>query len=257
MPFADTQLTKNQPESFRKIEYLKLEQGQNIIRVLEPQALMKWTHYINRMTVACLGEDCPICEHNKKLIFENKENFRQQSGYYAKTRKYFVNVLDRTPVKICPKCGHEIKLMASPVCPSCNTLVVNVEVTLLNKVRVLSKGATLFDVLNALDMYTFNEKKEPIGITNFDIMFIVSGQGKEQKINAMPTQVMDKVTVPQEALFDLSKCLIVLTPDELISLSKGVQLRDILLARSGNKVDKEAEVVSEDITKTINEIFAN
>lgn len=233
--FFDT--TKANKESFRKTEFLDLPQGQSIIRILSgPEEAHKYyTHFIKGTYVLCLGDDCPLCKNNTKLIMENPENFRDIPGWSPKQERYAVNVLDKTPVKICANCNAEVKKIGTnfpPMCPKCNQPILTVQETPLNKVKVLAKGVTLAELLNGINASILDSEGNPIGINNFDIILYVTGTGKSQSVTPIPLPDKNEpVNVPAEAKFDLKAVSLSLTADEIAELQKGVSVKDIFAAR--------------------------
>ncbi len=60
----------------RKTEYLELVPGNSVIRIIDEDYYSVETHFINKMSVVCLGEDCPVCKNNRRLILDNPDTFR-------------------------------------------------------------------------------------------------------------------------------------------------------------------------------------
>src|SRR5689334_8544117 len=121
MPFADIEIKFNNfkgDQKFKKTEYMAVTNGVHTVRILQEQAKTKPTHFFNatKTTVLCLGDDCPICANNKKLIMQFPDNFRDQLGYNKVNYRFFVNVLDKTPAKVCTKCGKEYKDLRQTIC---------------------------------------------------------------------------------------------------------------------------------------------
>jgi len=267
MSFFDVATHKSGKPTFKKVEFLSLPIGQTTIRVLSKRDEVFHTdsHYVKGVSIKCLGEDCPICENNRRIIVENPESFRSIQGYSPKSYRFAVNVLDKSPVKICPSCGAEVKKIQNSfpaVCPDCNRPIVSVQETVLNKVKVLSKGKTLAEQLNAINDSILDQNGTPIGINNYDIVLLVSGSGREQTITPIPLPDKNDVTsVPSENLFDLSKSVVTLTVDEIMDLQKGISLRDIFAARRASNISEnltdEVKDVSAAITDKINKIFGN
>ena len=127
-----------QSTQIKRMEFLALPPGNSVIRVIDDDYVVYDSHYINGTSIACLGEDCPICKNNHRLIVENPDNFRDCRGYYPRSARYFINVLDRTVAKICPECGAEVK-QNIPTCPKCSTIITAVKAEPLNKVKILAK----------------------------------------------------------------------------------------------------------------------
>jgi len=261
MTFANTQ----KPVTFekRRTEFLDLPAGATKVRILDKAAVMKYTHFISGVSVACLAEDCPICKNNGDIIVKNKDNFREVQGYLPRTRRYFVNVLDKSLAKICPKCGKEIKQEVA-ACTECMTMLNGVERKPLNKVKILAKGVTLFEQLNAIDTNVVSgQTGVPIGINNYDVTIITTGSGKAVNYTVIPDasgnyaeEIVDDVLK-----YDVNSCIISLNPEEMLDLFRGIKLRDILLMRSKpEETEKETQPeveLSEDELKTIQSDLEN
>lgn len=241
--------------STRKTEYLALVPGNTVIRILDPDYFSVETHFINRTSVECLGDECPICKNNRKIILENPETFRDISGYSPRSRRYFVNVYDKTPAKVCPQCGAEIK-QDIPTCPSCNTIITAVERKPLDKVKVLAKGKQLFEQLIALEQVIVDETGTPRGLTNFDITLVTAGAGKTATCTPIFTgNVGAPVFVEKPDLFDLHNAVIKLSEDELHDFQSGVSLKDIFAARRLGKETSTPSATNQSAIQSAMELF--
>lgn len=254
MSFFDTSMPER--KKFAKIKFLTLTPGAHITRVLGGSA-KQFIHYIasQRVTILCLGDDCPICKANKKIMYEHPDDFVKQDGFISRQPRFFMNILDRTNGKICPECGAENKRGAnnqfSPICWSCETVISNVEIHPLDSVKVLGISKTNADFLNTFDSNTLTEAGERVGINNFDIVWtVVKGANNKNMVSPSVGAGRDVVEVPAESLFDLSQAVITLTEPEIHELLKGVSLRDIFLARRHEK-ETELGEVSEDDLKSV------
>lgn len=264
MSFANTE--KKTFTEFKKTAWLELPNGQTIIRILEDNAHEAYIHYIpsQKSSVICLGEDCPICQRNRQIIKDNPKTFRDVSTYFGRTRRYSVNVLDKTPAKVCPACQKEHKPVNGTFAIQCDCgqALVGMPATPLNKVKVLSKGVSLFDQFNELEKTQMNEAEESIPLRHFDVVLSVKGTGQDTKITAIPrmTSVGEQVLPEGEELFDLSNSGgIKLSVEEMLSVMKGVAIRDIFNARKADTADaeiKEAETEMEEIADEVNKLFA-
>lgn len=251
--FADIDTKNTNTSTFQKISFLDLQAGQHTIRLLENKSTKIYTHFLaGRTTVACLGEACPICANNKRLLVENPDNFRDIKGWSPRTERFYVNVLDKTSVKTCPSCQKEIKMFNGqfpPTC-ACGAFIHTVAEHPSNKVKVWNFGNTVGDQLNAFAKSILDANKEPVPLTNYDLNLIVTGAGKEKKTNLIPmVHLNEKVEVPADAFYDLSKAVIHLEAEELLQLQRGVSLKDIFTARKATKVEEKVESVSSDEKK--------
>jgi len=260
MTFANTE--KPNTYDTRRVEFLSLPTGPTKVRILDKEAIMKYTHFVGGVSVACLGEDCPICKNNSEIIIKDKENFRKAPGYLPRTRRYFVNVLDKSLTKICPKCGKEVKQDVA-ACPDCSTMLNDVERKPLNKVKVLAKGVTLFEQLNAIDANVVNQVGDPIGLNNYDVTIITTGTGKEVNYTVIPDASgnYSEEVVDASLKYDVNSCIITVNPEEMLDLFRGIKIRDIMLMRSKpEETEKETQPaveLSEDELKTIQDDLNN
>lgn len=275
MTFADTKSYSDNPlySTRRKVTYMELTPGVHLIRLLEDNAKRFFVHWINNTTIECLDEDCPICENNVRLMRELSKDkaFRNAKDWSPPTKKFFVNVMDRTTVKVCgnPQCSYEVtrvlntqanKWVFPSTCPKCNGFVSDVEPTVSNKIKVLGKGTTLFDDFNTALTTELDDDMEPRPITSYDFAVSSSGSGRDTKVKATPqSNRNDKVEFNPEDLYDLSSPVIRLTREEVLDFKRGVSLKDLFTARKAEEVTGEATEkaeVTESVSKDIlDEIF--
>lgn len=247
--------------TFEKPNYFYFDYGQHYVRILPKITKKIYTHWIQgKGTLECIGDDeCPICENNKRLMAEHPETFRNISGWRARTERHYVNVLDRTPVKVCPNCQFEIKKDVTggfpPVCKKCETFVTEIPVIISNKVKVANLNKSNADEINGYNESVLDKDGNPLGIENFDFMFLVTrGAGANRKsISVMPEpERNDKVEIPDDALNNLENVSIRLTSDEMMHYLKGISLKDIFSARRTATLDT---VESEDLEpETVDDI---
>jgi len=260
MPFANIDSTNMFPQA-KKVEFLTLKPGQTVIRILDANAVLYLTHYLEGATVMCTGDGCPICQSNERLIVDNPETYKNIKAYSPRIRRYHVNVLDRTLMKVCPSCNTEMKKIGNSfpaACTNCNTMLLEVKEAQSNKVKVLSRGVQLFEQFNALEESVLDDKGNPMPITSYDIVLSVSGTGRQTKITAIPlANKNEPVNVDEKSLFDLTKTIIKLNNEEMIDLQKGISLRDIFAARgTGEKEDNtEDKTLSLNVEETVQELF--
>jgi hypothetical protein len=234
-----TSKQEQKPFTQKKTLFLNLNTNATI-RILSKGYTVVDTHYINKATVKCLGDECPICATNKSIIMQNPDGFRDDPRYIPKRKVYMVNVFDKTLVKVCPSCGAENPATASN-CSKCSAIIAGVTPEPSNKVKVLSRGVTLFDHLGAVNNAILDSAGEKIGITNYDIMLMVSGSGKDKTITPIPGAPSPAPEYSEADLVDLNKVTIELTAVELLDLQRGVSLRDIFAARKAGNAAAEFE----------------
>lgn len=263
MSFFESQ-TKERTE-FKKPSYMQLTSGSHTIRVLQTNAKGYFQHWLGG-PVECLGDDCPQCQLNKKLIAENNNDFnvaKKIPGFNWRQERAAVNVLDRTPVKICPQCQTEIKAeddVFSASCPSCGHFIQKVPAKPLNEVKIFSRAASVFQKLDLFDKSTLDEDGEKIGLTNFDVELLVSGNTTIPR----KTNNFDEIEVDDADLYDLDMVVMNLTPDEMSQRMRGVSFKDIFAARRAGE-DTKVEVSTDGVAKAdvekvkglIDELFAD
>jgi transcription elongation factor Elf1 len=269
MSFYETTEKKSFSEQ-KKTEFMDLkEDGSHFIRVLNLTAKKYYQHWIGG-GIECLGDECPQCQQNRQILAEqmakfdndNRAAFKEATkiqGFNWRQERGAVNVLDRTPVKICPKCQAEVKAendVFPASCSSCGTFISKVEINPLNKVKVFSRAGSVFEKIALQEKTKLDEEGNEIGLTNFDLEIIISGN------NTIPrkTSNIDKVEVPEEELFDLDRAVIKLTAEEMLQKMRGVSLKDIFTARRATATVEEVEEVEEkdlaEIQAKIDQLFA-
>jgi len=242
---------------FKKVEYIKLPAGNTIIRILQPKTYDYFVHYINAAYLMCLGDECPICASNRKLISENPEKFREIKGWSSRSERHSVNVLDKTLVKICSGCKEEVKKVGAnfpTTCPGCGVVIVAEEIKPLNKIKVLSRGKTLFENFNGIENSVLDDEGNPVPLTSYDFTLFVTGTGRETNITVIP--MVDKkepYEVVEAELFDLSKTVITVTPEEMKEVQRGVSIKDIFAARKASE-PKEMSEANEEAVKSAEQI---
>src|SRR3989304_9000918 len=93
---------------FRKPVWFFPRPGNYIIRILQKDYVSKYAHWIptgkgKGTTIECLGRDeCPVCHDNARIIGEYPETFRNVPGFNPYHVTCYVNILDKTQVKVCP-----------------------------------------------------------------------------------------------------------------------------------------------------------
>lgn len=264
MSFVDEPV-KREEKKYKRTEYMSLEEGNHLIRILQPKATKKFTHFIHGAYAECLGdEDCPICKNNKLLMMEYPDNreYTKQDGWASRSRRYYVNVLDQTTSVICPKDSKEFKCKVPSFC-TCGESLVGMEPIKLNKIKVLSGGVGLFEEdLNSIEKAIVDETtQEPLGIMAYNLVLVVKGSGKERAITVIPQAPSSlSVDISGMELFNLDNVVIKLHPDEMLNLQRGISLKDIFAARNSRSVDVKEPVktlVSESTISEINDRIAS
>ena len=226
----------------RKKEFLKLTAGNHTVRLLpgEEGFYITYTHWIHNANLECLGDECPICLNNKRIVAEKGDGYKEDKSYSRRRQVFYVNALDRTLAKACPSCGQVHKPIMgnySSVCTNCNSVLVNEEPKPLNQVVILNRGTELYDQLRTINSSVLNESGEKVGIDNFDIMIMVPAKTKRPSASAMPHQ-NEPVEVTEE-LYKLSEAPLHLESGEIKSFLSGASLKDIFSARRADSALEE------------------
>ena len=233
--------------SFTKTKYFVWTPGEHTIRILDDDVPHHLCYWFGSGHVKALGADDPQATQNKRIRMENPDNFKKVKGYRQLAVRYFMNVLDRTVVKICPECSREVKSIGGEfpnLCPVCSEgKLAAVEAAPLNEVRMLQGGKTLFEQFVEKQLTTKDEEGNEIGVQNFDLNLIVVGVGNKRQTIAMVGEGRDEVSVDAEKLYDTNKMIPEVTLEEMESLVSGVSLRDVL---AGRRTDVTTTVVPPD-----------
>ncbi len=214
-------IDETQNGKFKKTQYLSLKPGEYTIRILDPMETKKYAHYIGRGWIECLGDECPICQNNKKILYENPEEYAKVDGWCPRRPRFYLNVLDKSD----------------------------------GQVKVLSCGPQLIEDLKVMSKSIRNEQDERIDIRHYDWTLVVKGEGREKETTPSH-KYYGKETNPEigeQTLYDLDKCLIKLTPEEMLDVFNGASLKDVFAVRKAKKQEAESEFppVSEEIKNDI------
>lgn len=247
MPLQLFGTPKEKPQyktEFKKTPFVDLN-STSVVRILTNGYVSVQTHFINRATVKCLGEGCPVCANNKMLIMQFPDSFRDEAKYSPRRTVNLVNVIDKTLVKLC-ECGIENKVTPGVSTCQCGKILTG-NAAPSNKVKVLSRGSTLFDDFDNINNAILDATGEPVGLTNYDLTLVVSGVGKAKKITPIAGQISEAPVVNDADLTDLDRVTIELTATELVDLQRGVSLKDIFAARRAS--EKSASIKDDFISK--------
>jgi len=240
--FGTTREKQAFTSEFKKTLFLDMN-STSTVRILTDGYLAIQTHYINRATVQCIGEDCPVCANNKMIMMQFPDTYKDEAKWSPRRTVNLVNVLDKTLVRTCSKCGaesHAPSNQGPTACSKCGEIVTG-ESTPSMKIKVLSRGVTLFDQLDAINNAILDSKGERVGLTGYDLTFVISGSGKNKIITPIAGQTSEKPVVKDEKdLYDLDSVTVKLTATELVDLQRGVSLKDIFSARRARQKASEA-----------------
>lgn len=251
-------VVENKNPKYRKTEFLNLTAGEHRIRILESMETKKYTHYIGFAYVECLGEECPVCENNKKILYEHPEDYREQRGWSPRSQRFYINILDKTLVRTCPKCHKETQEV---FCPDCTNPTSDPAPS--NRVKVFSMGKQLLEDVKVLSRSVRNKQDERIDIRTYDFILAVRGAKQSKTISvAHKWYPGDEAfeDVKEDAFFDLENVAIKLSREEMLDLFNGASLKDIFAIRrakreSINRTETGSEQLREDINAAVDEVF--
>ena len=268
MSFADVK----QAPVFKKSQFLWLDVGEHLLRVLEENATATDTHFINsrggRATVKCLGDEiCPQCAINNQLKLEHPGNYRNIQGWSSASRRHSFNVLDRTEAKTCSKCQATTKPRGGQfpsTCPECGTFLSEVKPLPINKVCLVTVSDTVGKDINRITKSILDANREPLPLTSYDLLISVETgrKGREMTVIAQP-QLNDVVNVEEE-LYDTATAITTLSKEEMIEFIRGVSIRDLFVARGSStlevgttsaKEEKKVAELAEDAEDMIKKLF--
>lgn len=243
MPFVETY---NYPQTRKRTSdsYVKFSPDHRVVlRMLDSQAKLIWKHWISEanagrgMMANCPNtqstRECPI---EKSLIGLPKDDPKVLDRRAKK--RYVVNVLDRTPYTVCPSCNENTP--KSKTCVNCQaTLKASLDYAPLNRVKLLESGPQLFATnLTAVEKLQKEDYPEN-EITDYDIVFMTSGTGRERKIAATPQApseledgaLLDPETGEEQKRFDLDLLAEPSSIEEIELMLQGATIEEINAAR--------------------------
>lgn len=247
----------NNPK-YRKTEFLKLDEGERTVRIIEPRETRHYAHYIGWAYIKCLGDECPICQNNKKILYEHPEDYRDVKGWNPRRDRYYINVMDLTKAKVCPKCETEGSV-EQDLCPACGTVLGDAQP--LNKIKVLSGSSKLFEDLKVLSKTVKDDDDNRVDIRTYNWLLLTRGKGRDKVTTPNPRYNPAKAGILEfnaEDLFDLENAVITLTPEEMLDVYNGAPLKDIFAVRRANKKQDEEKISLTDdaeLEESLNSIF--
>lgn len=243
--------------SFKKTKFFNWTPGQHRFRILEEEAPLIQSYWFGNGFIEANGFDDPQATLNRRIKLENPDGFKGVPGFRAIQDRYYLNVLDVSPAKVCPNCEVEVKAENGTfpaLCPACGVgVVTEVDAKPLNSVRVLTGGKTLFEQFPTTEAKFVDENDEPISIMTYDCILHVVGKGNQRTSVVLADVGEDgqlkpyEVEVPPEELYDLTSIVPKLTDVEMEKRMAGVSLRDIFAGRKAeSSEDEETEATTAD-----------
>lgn len=229
--FGETLDEKREGGKFKKTVWLTLKPGDVTIRILDPMETKIYGHYfVGRGWVACLGDECLVCQNNKKILYEHPEDYQKVQGWNPRRARFFLNVLDHSD----------------------------------NTVKVLGCGPQLIEDLKVMSKAVRNEQDERIDIRHYDWVISTKGEGRDKKNTPIPKFFGKETTVEVEdgALYDLQNCMVHLSAEEMVDVLNGASIKDVFAIRKAKKQEEEAEFPTADeealkaeMSENINSLF--
>lgn len=207
---------------FKKTEYLTLTSGNEyIVRILDAMETKVYAHFVGRGWLECLEEECPICQNNRKILYEHPEDFRDVDGWCPKRPRFYLNVLDQSD----------------------------------KKVKVLSSGPRLIEDLKVMSKSIRNEQDERIDIRSYDWSLSVRGAGRDKETTPSHRFFgkQTNVDLAGQELYDLKSLIIKLQPNEMLEVFNGASLKDVFAMRRAKKELVSAEDL-DDLNDTLNSV---
>lgn len=231
--FADTSSA-----SFKKTQFLYLREGDpKLVVLLDENAPHFYMH-----TIATSDHKYPKVPHTpgKCVVCDNATN----ENHKRYRRIYRTNVLDVTPVKVCPSCGMEYNLLKGvpETCLKDGADLSKVTVTNVNEVKLLESGVKLFSAVNsAIQSATMSGDIEDPQDAVW--LFLTSGKRLDKITSISVYKKMD--TPPQDQLdsyetFDVAD-FVTYEDDEVIALMTGTPLATIWERRKSSSQDNDSE----------------
>jgi hypothetical protein len=229
------------------------------IRILEPLKPLN-THYIRsqKISVVCLGDSCPVCASNMKLMAVDPQNYWKLPTYYPINYRYVCNVLDRTRVRICPECMtsnyYFLLQKTGNKCTNCGMSLVSTELAPLNEIRIASFSETFRNQLKTAALSVMDAEGNIIPVNKYDInvTVTVSSNGKKTITPAPALDGIEDVEVDTSQFIEHTKAALNFSADELVRILEGENFRDVFASRRANK--ESAFITSDFVLDGNNEI---
>jgi hypothetical protein len=163
------------------------------LRILDEKPEVSWSHFVPKghhafpqanagkgMSFICPGfQVCPICKWNQ----EQRKKDPKTKDVLNTRMVYTFNVLDRTPIVVCPSCeAQHYKIDGSyPAECECGADLKDVESTPKNKFQIMQKGKRIMDQIKAL------EADPDFGdLRGYDLKLTTRGKGSESMTSCVP-----------------------------------------------------------------------
>lgn len=222
-------------------DFIKINsEHSSVVRVMDASPETSVSHYVPKghhafptanagkgMSFMCPGKDCPICAWNKEQRSKNPTTKDVLNG----RRVYTFNVLDRTPVVVCPSCGAEYYESGNsyPSECECGKDLSNTLPAPRNKIQIMQKGKKIIDQFKS-----FEQESELGDLREYDIKLDTRGQKTETVTTCIPrakTKIDMKAVVGadwKDKLYDCKQAVAPLSVDAIKKILEGDDYYSVL-----------------------------
>jgi hypothetical protein len=204
------------------------------------------THWVQgrKLPVRCLGGECPICDRNKSINYDNKH-----PDFIRRDTSNIVNVIDLTPVKICPHCEFmNDKAATKCVNEECNKIIIDVDVQPLKAVRYLEGNESLFTQIRM----TIGQTLSNLGLEKEDIqklVFVITRtKHQDRNVHTIFPSIGDKDAVEadeyRDRIFNYEDTGIHFSHDEMVMLMNGASFKDVIAKRTNKDSERKSDLDS-------------
>lgn len=248
MSFSE-ELPKKSYDDTRKrtsAEYIKFTPEFRVTaRILDSNARTVWKHFISQankgrgMSANCpnVRADMSVCplEASVKGLPKDSPERRDKVA----RRRFVVNVLDRTNYTTCTSCNEQSPQTRTKECLNCGADLSKATFAPLNKVKIMEGGVKLFNqTLNPIRDMQF-EDYNGAEITDYDIVFTTTGEGRDKQISAIPQApkpldeevFLDPTTGEKQSIFNLDDLSEPSTIEEINLMLQGASIQEILAVK--------------------------
>jgi hypothetical protein len=253
MSFSE-ELPKKSYDATRKrtsAEYVKFTpEWRVVLRMMDTNARTVWKHFISQankgrgMSANCpnVRADMSVCPLEASVRSLPKDSPERKDK--VARRRFVVNVLDRTPFTTCTSCNVETPQTRTKECVSCHADLSKATFKPLNKIKIMEGGVKLFNqTLNPIQQMQADDY-DGAEITDYDIVFTTSGEGRDKQISAIPQApkpldadvFLDPITGEKQEIFSLDDLSEPSTIEEINLMLAGASFLEILAVRDPQEV---------------------
>jgi len=246
----ESEKRQNSPKARFSSDFLKLTSDHSTtIRVLDEKPESSLQHFVPKrhhafpntnngkgMSFMCPGRDkgCPLCEWNDKQRAKDPDT----SDLLKPRRVYTFNVLDRTPVVVCPVCGVEYYATNNtyPEECECGQDITGIDPTPRNKIVIMQKGKRIIDQFKS-----FEAEPELGNLCEYDIKIDTRGKGSDTMTTCVPKQ-KTKIDMEEavgkdwrDSLFNIKELVKPLDPELTKRILNGEDYYSVVSSNKSNE----------------------